>query len=185
MFILTALREPERFAGAQAHAAPPLSTLAGLAATATVGVAAYGAAMHAHAGLGAALHGLIAAVGAAGATWTATLPTLYILGSLNGSRLDLRGVALTTLVMVSFGGVAMLASVPVLWFFELCAQGSGTIVLVHLVTFAGVGLSMMDVWLRSMRRVEGFRWLHLAFLGLFGIIGLEMFTVFGLFGELA
>lgn len=179
--LLHALREPERFTLAEAHARPSLGTLATLAGTATLGVGAYGAAMHAHAGLAGAGLGLLAAVAAAGATWTATLPSLYVLGSLNGSRLDLRGVALTTLTMVSFGGVAMLASVPVLWFFEVCAPFPAVRLAVNLVSFAGVGLSMADVWVRSMRRLEGGRFLHGAFLALFGAVGLEMFWVFGLF----
>lgn len=179
--VLTALREPERYAQSHAFANPPLADLAALAGMATLGVGAYGAAMHAHAGVGAAALGLGAAVAAAGATWTATIPSLYVLGSLNGSKLDLRGVALTTLTMVSFGGVAMLASVPVLWFFEVCLPYGWARLLVNLVTFAGVGMSMADVWVRSMRRVEGTRLLHLSFLCLFGAIGLEMFWVFGLF----
>jgi hypothetical protein len=179
--ILTALREPERFTAAGAFARPSLGTLVALGGTATLGVGAYGAAMHAHDGLAAAGFGLVAAIGAAGATWCATVPSLYVLGSLNGSRLDPYGVALTTLTMVSFGGVAMLASVPVLWFFETCLPVDGARLAVHVLTFAGVGLSMMDVWVRSMRRVEGGRLLHLAFLALFALVGLEMFLVFGLF----
>lgn len=192
--VRSALVAPEAFARAAA-AAPPvpgpawaplvsradLSTMAALAATASLGVGGYGAAMHAHAGLlEAARHGALA-VAAAGGAWCATLPALYVLGTLSGSRLSGRVVAMGALVTVSFGGLAMLASVPVLWFVELCLPHGWARLLVALVSFAGVGLSMADVFVRVMGALEGVRPRHLLWLLLLGLVGAELFWVVGLF----
>lgn len=180
--VLHALREPERFAEEWTRdRVAPLSLLASFAVTASVGVGAYGAAMHLHDGVIAAALGGGAAISAAGAAWSATVPSLYVLGTLNGSRLSLPSVLLATLVTVSFGGLAMLASVPVLWFFELCIPHDHMRVLVSLVVFAGVGVSMADVFFRVMARIEGGRFRHLAWLGLLSVVGVEMFYLFGLF----
>jgi hypothetical protein len=192
--VRAALVAPETFAR-QAAEAPPapgpawlpigsradLSTMAALAATASLGVGAYGAAMHAHAGLARAASQGLLAVAAAGGAWCATLPALYVLGTLSGSRLAGRVVALGALVTVSFGGLAMLASVPVLWFVELCLPHGWARLLVALVSFAGVGLSMADVFLRVMGTLEGPRFRHLAWLLLLGLVGAELFWVVGLF----
>lgn len=178
--VYQALREPESFA--QAHAERPNSlTLAALVGTASLGVGAYGAAMHAWDGAAAMGQNGALAVAAAGIAWTASLPTLLVLGSMNGSRLRPAGVALATLITVSFGGLAMLASIPVLWFFELCVPYTAMRVFVNLLVFSGVGLCMGDVFLRVMARLEGFRFLHLAWLGLLSVVGAEMFYVLGLF----
>ena len=117
--VLRALRTPEAFALESAETAPP-TVHAALALTASLGVGLYGLAMHLPQGLAAAAEGGVAAILAAGVAWSATLPSLYVIGSLNGSALSLRAVALATLLAVSFGGFAMIASIPVLWFFELC-----------------------------------------------------------------
>lgn len=178
--VYQALREPEAFAAAHA-ASPKPQTLAALVATASLGVGAYGAAMHAWDGALAMGQSGALAVAAAGIAWTCSLPTLLVLGSMNGSRLAPPAVALATLITVSFGGLAMLASIPVLWFFELCVPYTPMRVFVNLLVFAGVGLCMSDVFLRVMARLEGFRFLHLAWLALLSVVGAEMFFVLGLF----
>lgn len=180
--VLHALREPEAFTLQWSpDRPPPLSVLAALAMTASVGVGLYGAAMHAWQGGAEAAVNAGAAVAAAGIAWNATLPSLYVLGTFAGSRLPFRSLVLATLVTVSFGGVAMLASIPVLWFFELCAPHAAVRLLVTMLVFAGVGLSMSSVFLRVMNRLEGTRLLHLAWLGLLSVVGAEMFWVVGLF----
>jgi hypothetical protein len=180
--VLEALREPESFARRWAlERRAPFTLLASLAATASVGVGAYGAAMHISEDALAAGQGGAAAILAAGIAWTASLPSLYVLGSLRGSRLTLQSLALATLVTVSFGGVAMLASIPVLWFFELCLPYSAARLFINAVVFLGVGASMSDVFIRVMAGLEGRRLLHFAWLGLLGMLGAEMFYVVGLF----
>lgn len=178
--VLHALRDPEEFALQAAQTAPP-TVHAALALTASAGVGLYGVAMHLPQGLVPAGEGGLAAVLAAGVAWTAALPSLYVIGSLNGSTLPLRAVALATLQAVSFGGFAMLASVPVLWFFELCLPYPAVRLFINLLIFGGVGLSMVEVFLRVMRALEGRRFFHLLWMGLLALVGAEMFTLFGLF----
>jgi len=187
-----ALREPESFAVAWA-ADPPaepgllglgardLPVFVGLLATASAGVGAYAAALHAHAGLGSMLLHGGSAVAAAGVAWSATLPSLYVMGSLLGSRLATRSLLLAAMVTVSFGGIAMLASLPVLWFFELCLPYGWTRLLVALITFAGVGVSMKDVFSRVMAALEGPRIVHHLWLFLLTVVGAELFFVVGVF----
>ena len=146
--LLTALREPEAVARAlRDHADPRL--LVALVATAAAGVGAYGAAMHASGGALAMLRAGALATLAAGLAWSATLPSLHILGSLTGSRVRWRALLLASLITVSFGGLAMFASIPVLWFFELCVPHRLMRIAINLVVFAGVGLSMADVFARG------------------------------------
>jgi hypothetical protein len=137
--------------------------------------------LHAHAGALPALAGAGAAVAAAGAAWCATLPTLTVIGALQGSRLPARTVLIAAMVTVSFGGLAMLASVPVLWFVELCLPHAWARLGVSLVSFAGVGLSMGDVFSRIMADLEGHRARHFAWLLLLSLVGAELFWVLGLF----
>ena len=124
--VFQALREPEAFSAAHARPAPAQAPVAfglspsdlrlfgALSATAAFGVAAYGAALHGYQGAGAMLAGGLGAAAAAGGAWATTLPALYVLGTLKGSPLSARALLLGSLVTVSFGGLAMLASVPVL-----------------------------------------------------------------------
>lgn len=177
--VLDALRDPEAFT-LKWRDQPPTSILAALSGTAAFGVALYGAAMHAFQGADAMLYNALGAAGMAGAAWGATIPALFVLGSLSGSRLSLRGVLLATLVTVSFSGLAMLASIPVLWFIELCAPWEPVRYLANVVIFGGVGLSMLDVHLRVGKALEGARFRHFAWLGLLGVLGAELFWVAGL-----
>lgn len=188
--VLSALRQPEAFtldhADRPGHPRPLLRRadrplFAALTASAALGVGAYGAALHAHAGVGPMLAQGAGAVAAAGGAWMATLPALYVLGTLSGSRLSARTLVLGSLVTVSFGGLAMLASVPVLWFFELALPGPTTRIAVSVLSFLGVGLCMADVFVRVMRTLGALSWLHLAWLTLLGAVGLELFIVLGLF----
>src|SRR2546427_6078278 len=102
------------------------------------------------------MNGLICTA-AAGIGWSLPLPALYILNSLSGSRLRLSTTFLAALVTTSWGGLAMIASIPINWFFsvsipEVVPALAGVkwvptlILLVNFVVFAGVGVAMIDVF---------------------------------------
>jgi hypothetical protein len=77
----------------------------------------------------------------------------------------------------------MIASIPINWFFTTAIPYPGIVLLVNLVVFAGVGVSMADVFRRVMRRLEPGRngvypawWLCLV-----AAIGTELFVRWDLF----
>jgi len=178
--VLEALREPTEFAvrwGKEREA--PLGVFPALAGTAALGIGLYGGMLHAwEGGLQAARIGLYAAT-AAGIGWGAALPSLVILSGLLGSKLQPRTMVLASLVTVSFGGLALLASIPVLWFFELCVGGPLARAFVELASALGVGACMADVFLRVMAALEGSAVFHWFWFGLFGLVTLEMLLLFG------
>jgi hypothetical protein len=119
---------------------------------------------------------------AAGLAWGLPLPALYILNSMSGSRLPVSSTVLAALVTTSWGGLAMIASIPVNWFFTVAVPYAPLILLVNLVVFAGVGIAMIDVFGRVMQRLEPSRGrLPVVWLGLVAAIGSELFYFFGLF----
>ena len=68
------------------------------------------------------------------------------------------------------------------WFFTATIPHSGFVLAVNLVVFAGVGVSMIDVFRRVMERLEPKRdKTPLWWLVLVGTIGTELFYCFGLF----
>src|SRR5947207_13042049 len=92
---------------------------------------------------------------AAGIAWSLPLPALYILNSLSGSRLRASTTFLAALVTTSWGGLAMIASIPIAWFFTIASWPFGIsprlmVLVVHLVIFTGVGVAMIDVFSRVM-----------------------------------
>jgi hypothetical protein len=110
------------------------------------------------------------------------LPALYILNSLSGSRLSVSSTFLAALVTTSWGGLAMVASIPINWFFTTAIPHSGFVWLVNVVVFAGVGVAMSDVFGRVMQRLEPARGrTPIWWLGLVGVIGCELFAFFDLF----
>lgn len=161
---------------------PPLRDAATLAGIATASIAAWGAAIHVSDGLLAAAHGGLAAVAAAAGAWTLAVPSLVVLGALDGSKLPWRQTAHATLVTVNFGGLCFFASIPVLWLMEhtWAAPGWDPRPLINLLVLLGIGGSSVLVFLRSMRAVERFRLLHLAWITLFGALFLELATLFDL-----
>lgn len=178
--VFEAMREPEAFSVRWSEQPAPLWLYGALAGSAALGVGTYGAMLHAwRGGLDTVSFGLGAAA-AAGVGWTAAMPCLVVLGGLLGSRLAPRVVVMASLVAVSFGGLCMLASVPVLWFFELVTGHWGGRVFAMLASAGGVGLCMADVFTRCMRALEGFRLFHWLWIALFGAVSLEMFVLFGL-----
>lgn len=188
-----ALREPEDFAARwHEHRAgyAPLTWIV-LAATATSGTLIYGMTMGMGQGLSMVGTKAVLLTIAAGAAWAIPLPALYILNSLGGSRLRPSTTLLAALVTTSWGGLALLASVPINWFFTAAvpdlpaisaAWSHRIIVAVNLLVFAGVGVSMADVFGRVMSRLEPTsqsnpRWVLI----LVGMIGSQLFYLFHLF----
>jgi hypothetical protein len=180
-----ALREPEDFADrwrtGEAHYGGWVWL--SLLATAILGTTTYGMTMGLLGGAGDVFIKAITCTAAAGIAWTLALPALYILNSLAGSKLSMSTTVLAALVTVSWGGLAMIASIPINWFFTTAIPAPGFVLLVNLAVFAGVGVSMADVFKRVMRRLEPGR--HGAYpawwLCLVAAIGTELFVHLGLF----
>jgi len=158
-----------------------------LVANAIAGLAAYGLVMGMHAGPTAMLSAAVRAPLAAGLAWTIALPALYIVNAALGSRLDASTTFLAALTTVSFGALAMLASIPVAWFFELTLPYPAIRLLTHLLVFAGVGVCMSDVFLRVMKALEPERSRTYAavWLALVAVIGGELMILFGVFSAKA
>jgi hypothetical protein len=154
-----------------------------LLANAVLGIAAYGLVMRLHEGWGGMLGGMVKAPVAAGLAWTLALPALYILNSALGSKLDASTTLLAALTTVSFGSLALLASIPITWFFGLALPYGFVRVAVNLTVFAGVGVCMVDVFLRTMKALEPehSRIYATLWLALVGVIGAELMTLFSLF----
>ena len=179
-----ALREPEQFAWRWHREGPiyPWWVFAALALTAMVGTTLYGMTMGLLGGAGAMSAKGMACTLAAGIAWSLPLPALYILGSLTGSKLRPSTTFLAALVTTSWGGLAMIASMPINLFFTASLPYPGFILLVNLVVFAGVGVAMVDVFGRVMARLEPARGqAPIVWLALVGAIGAELFFAFGLF----
>jgi hypothetical protein len=179
-----ALRAPEDFAQqwqiGVAHYSPWV--WAALFGTAIFGTTTYGMTMGLLGGIQDVLFKACICTFAAGMAWTVALPALYILNSLGGSRLSFSSTVLAALVTVSWGGLAMVASIPLNWFFLTAIPHPRFALLLNLVIFAGVGIAMADVFRRVMRRLEPERETFPAWwLLLLTAIGSELFFHLGLF----
>lgn len=179
-----ALREPEEFALRWHRGGAPYAgwVFAALALTAIIGTSTYGLSM-------GVLHGpprMLACAWtftlAAGLAWSLPLPALYILNSLSGSRLRISTTFLAALVTTSWGGLALIASIPINWFFTVAIPDRLFVLGVNLVVFTGVGVAMIDVFSRVIASLEPTRGRWPTFwLLLVGAIGAELFYAFGLF----
>jgi hypothetical protein len=187
-----ALREPEEFTR-RWHGGEvlyPWWVFLALAFTAILGTSTYGLTMGILAGARTVLLDAARCTTAAGLAWGIALPSLYIFNSLTGSRLKPSTTLLAALVTTSWGGLAMIASIPVNWFFtvalhDLVADPSRVTWLVrgvNLVVFAGVGISMTDIFGRVVEVLEPTRgrW-PVLWLAIVSAIGAELFYAFGLF----
>lgn len=191
----SALREPEAFALRWQRQPRPYAAAVwiALAATAIFGTLSYGMTMGIHGGVATILTKGLGLTIAAGLAWAIPLPALYILNSLGGSRLRASTTLLAALVTTSWGGLALVASIPINWFFSVAAPslpadlvGAGTaraiVWLVNVAVFVGVGVSMADVFGRVMETLEpenerNPQW----FLVLVGAIGAQLAFLFNLF----
>jgi hypothetical protein len=155
---------------------------AALSLTAIVGTMTYGLTMGVLDGPRRMLECALACTAAAGIGWSLPLPALYILNSLTGSRLRASTTFLAALVTTSWGGLAMIASIPINWFFSVAIPHPTFVLLVNLTVFTGVGIAMIDVFSRVMESLEPERGrLPALWLALVGAIGGELFYWFGLF----
>jgi hypothetical protein len=181
-----AVRRPEALAARFKETpgeAPPPALFVVLMANAALGLAAYGLTMQMHRGPEGMLEGALLAPTAAGLAWVIAFPALYIINRLLGSELNFSTTALAASITVSFGASAMLASVPINWFFTLALPFEFARLAVNLIVFAGVGVCMSDVFIRVMNRLEPGRSHGFAFmwLALLATIGAELFLLFGVF----
>lgn len=188
-----ALRRPEEFAVQCRESGYHFHVAMALAATASMGTAIYGMTMAIGGGVVAMAQKSMLLTIAAGLAWAVPLPALYVLNSINGSKLRAGTTLLAALVTTSWGGLALLASVPINWFFsvaipaqvpDLFSQTMAERIVfgVNLLVFTGVGVSMADVFRRVMETLEPGRgtkpvWV----LALVAIIGSDLFYLFGLF----
>ena len=153
-----------------------------LIATAILGTTTYGMTMGILGDASSVLYKAFACTFAAGLAWGIPLPALYILNSLSGSRLSASSTFLAACVTVSWGGLAMIASIPINWFLTVAIPHSGFVLCLNLIVFAGVGVAMIDVFRRVMQALEPDRqtapvwWMTLV-----GAIGIELFYFLGLF----
>ncbi|WP_428306573.1 hypothetical protein [Lacipirellula sp.] len=178
-----ALRDPEEFAvvwneGRSDYRWP---VWAALLTTAIAGTLTYGMTMGLLGGAGDIFFKAFICTLSAGLAWAIPLPALYILNSLSGSRLSASSTLLAALVTVSWGGLAMIASIPINWFFTATIPHAGFVLAVNLVVFTGVGVAMIDVFRRVMARLEPQHVTPVWWLLLVGAIGGELFFFFGLF----
>jgi hypothetical protein len=179
-----ALRDPEAFASQwnEGRSAYQWPVWIALLATAILGTTAYGMTMGLLGGPASIAYKAFVCTLAAGLAWAIPLPALYILNSLSGSRLAASSTLLAALVTVSWGGLAMIASIPINWFFTATIPSAGFVLLVNLIVFTGVGVSMTDVFRRVMLRLEPDRQIApLWWLAIVAVIGMELFYFFGLF----
>jgi hypothetical protein len=187
-----ALREPEEFTRRWhgGEALYPWWVFLALALTAILGTTTYGLTMGLLGGPGAILLDAVRCTMAAGLAWGIALPSLYIFNSLSGSRLRPSTTLLAALVTTSWGGLAMIASIPINWFFTVSlhdlvanpAHVTWLVRAVNLVVFTGVGISMVDIFGRVIEALEPDRgrW-PVLWLGVVAAIGGELFYAFGLF----
>jgi hypothetical protein len=179
-----ALREPEAFALRWHQQGTPYAwwVFAALALTAIAGTTTYGMVMGVLGGPARMIACGFYCTAAAGIGWSLPLPALYVLNSMTGSRLRPSTMFLAALVTTSWGGLAMIASIPISWFFTVALPFPRLVLVVHLAVFAAVGIAMIDVFSRVMERLEPERGrIPSLWLVLVGAIGAELFYAFGLF----
>src|SRR5437868_4861091 len=124
-----ALREPEAFALRWHREGNPYhwSVFGALALTAIVGTTTYGMIMGILGGVHEMLLDGQRCTLAAGIAWSLPLPALYVLNSLSGSRLRASTTFLAALVTTSWGGLAMIAAIPISWFFTVALPYPGVV----------------------------------------------------------
>jgi hypothetical protein len=168
-----ALREPEGFALRWHREGTPYAwwVFAALALTAIAGTTSYGMVMGLFSGASEMFLDGLRCTTAAGIAWSLPLPALYILNSLTGSRLRASTTFLAALVTCSWGGLALIASIPITWFFTWAIPHATFLLAVNLVVFSRV----MEKLEPSRGRIPAF-WLTLV-----GAIGGELFYAFRLF----
>ncbi|MEQ1569620.1 MAG: hypothetical protein ABMA64_28555 [Myxococcota bacterium] len=175
--LLEAIREPTEFASRP----PDLLTHATLIAGASLGIGVYAAAIHAAEGVTAMITGCARGLGTAGLAYTLAVPALVVLGALSGSSVPWRRSTGASLVAVNFGGLAFLASIPVVALLELTSPFDWTRPLVNSLVVVGVGGSSTLVFERAMAALEGRKLTHRLFMTVFGALFVEIAFLIDLF----
>lgn len=161
---------------------PPTWSLAlALAASASLAIATYGFAVHLADGSGAALWGALRALFCAGAAWMLAVPALVVLGALLRSPVAWRRAVQASLVTVHFGGMAFVASIPVIWLLDVASPVEWTHALVNALVVIGVGGCSTLIFERTMARLEGRRFLHRLWMVTFGVLFVELAWLVDLF----
>src|SRR5262249_9593128 len=150
-----ALRDPEAFTLRWHREGAPYAwwVFAALALTAVAGTLSYGLTLGILGGPGRMASCALACTAAAGGRWGLPVPALDVLNSLSGWRLRASTPLPAALVTTSWGGLALMASIPINWFFTVAVPVGWFVLLVNLVVFAGVGAAMVDVFCRVMERL--------------------------------
>lgn len=174
---LSAVREPAGSVDGPTDA----HHLAALAAGASTGIALYGGAIHAAQGVGVVLTGALSALVTAGTAWALSLPALIVLGALLGSTIPWRRAVLASLITVNFGGLAFLASIPVVVLMELNSPAAWTRAMVNVLVVIGVGSCSTLIFSRTMAHLEGHRLFHAVWMAVFGLLFVEIAWLLGLF----
>jgi hypothetical protein len=182
-----AVRQPEAFAvrwrGAFAKEPEARPILWVLMLSASLSLAAYGVTMGLHGGLLGMLGHALSVPLAAAVAWGVSLPALYIVGTVLGSRLDLKSSALAALVALHFGAMARLASAPLGWFFSVALPWRGVLTAVHGLVFGLSALLMANVFLRVMKALDPRqgRLFLVVWLGLVALIDVELKVLLSVF----
>jgi len=183
-----AIRRPEELAtrwrsGVNEERPHPMVFVA-LAASAIAGTAAWGLIAGLPDGPVEMLSGAFWFPVATGSAWLLAFPALYVGNAIFGARPSLETTALVALICMSFGALALIATIPIVWFFGLAAPDDSFRSVVNIGVFASVGIAMIDTFARVIQKLEpdrspiyGFVWL-----GLVGCIGTELLVLSNAFG---
>jgi hypothetical protein len=153
-----AFRDPEGFIHRwhrEGHPYPG-AVFAALAAVAVLGTLAYGTTLGLSAkGPEGVLEGALLYTAAAALSWAVPLPAVYVLNSLAGMTLRASTVFLASLVTAAWGGLALVAFLPITLLYLLAFPGVNWLALVaHAVVFTLVGFSMACIFGRQVERLE-------------------------------
>ncbi len=137
--------------------------------------------MHALVGSETVVWGAVSNVAAAGLAWAVTAPALVVGARMAGEESAPARLGTATIVSLTFGAMALLASIPMVAFYVLASGWPVLGLVAHGLVIAGVGFSTAVVHRRVARRVGGSQLLHLAWLGLFGLLDLELALLMNVF----
>jgi uncharacterized membrane protein YidH (DUF202 family) len=179
----TALRRPEDFVAGwrESGSARGAWPFAALFLNAALCLAAYGMTVGFNRpGVTPMFDSSLRTVVAAGLPWLLALPGLYILNSAFGSRLDASTTFLAVLTTLSFGGLGLLVSMPVIWLFAVAAPFFAVHFLLNVLVLLTVAVAMLRMFHRVMSAIDPERkgpfpevWLLLVF-----VLVVELMFVF-------
>lgn len=134
--------------------APSLSLFTTLLTYTLLGMMAYGFTLQMHNGTTAMVKNAWSMPLTLCFAWMLAFPSLYIINTALGSRVDLSTTLLALLITLGLGSLAMMTLVPIHWFFSITLQNIQHQHWIHLASLSLVGLCMADVFLRIMRALE-------------------------------